>query len=797
MPASFHPTRAFQAYQLFAANTNVGKTVFATGLCRAAALFGKDTGRPVFYIKPVQTGYPTDSDERHVKSFNSNLTSSTLYAYPDPVSPHVATDQASNTSKLLEYINKPHPTANKDSFLFLETAGGVHSPVMSGTSQADFYRPFRLPTVLIGDSNLGGISTTITSYESLHLRGYDIPAILLFDQQYKNHSLLNSRLGSGSDKNIHVAAVPPPPPLNLDNPDLDRRSMESYYAQLDEHLVPVIKHLDHWHNARFDRLETMAQSSRDKFWWPFTQHETVKDVTIIDSAHDDHFVTYTDKSNQKSNVHKDADLPAPVMGPKVMFDSCASWWTQGLGHANPNLTLAAAHAAGRYGHIIFPESTSEVSLSLAESILSRDTWASRVFFSDNGSTAMEVSLKMAMSATAKRYGWSRSSSAASSAQPPIDILGIDGSYHGDTIGTMDACAPNVYNDQVQWYQPRGHWLKAPSVHISKGKSYVRVPAQMLAGQKGTGLRVDYHSLDTIYSVHEQGAARDPELARVYGDYIRTELDSMRAQGRRIGALLMEPVIMGAGGMIFVDPLFQRTLIDIVRNEGADLLGYNVTNSLETKDNWQGLPVVFDEVFAGWYRLGRRSASEFLGVTPDIVSYAKTLTGGLLPLALTVTKESIYDVFLSKNKPDCLLHGHSYTAHPMGCAVAKESIESLDKMASPTGAWAPFRKEWKDSTLWSMWSRETIDRLSHMKQVESVMSLGSVLAVELKDDLNAGYGSMTSQNIVQDLRNGQFTEGINLFVRPLGNIVYLMTSQITTQENVRQCERLFLECLERQ
>ncbi|KAI9026617.1 pyridoxal phosphate-dependent transferase [Phycomyces nitens] len=681
---------------------------------------------------------------------------------------------AKTRAKLLEYMN----AAPNGGQLFLETAGGVHSPVMSGTSQADFYRPLRLPTVLIGDSNLGGISTTITSYESLHLRGYDIPAILLFDQQYKNHSLLANRLDS-----LHVAAVPPPPAA-LQDPVQDRRLMESYYAQLDEHLVPVIKHLDQWHQARFDRLETMAQSSRDKFWWPFTQHETVKDVTIIDSAHDDYFVTY--KSKETPATATSIPEKAGPMEAKIMFDSCASWWTQGLGHANPKLTLSAAHAAGRYGHIIFPESTSEVSLALAESVLDRDTWASRVFFSDNGSTAMEVSLKMAMSATAKRYGWTH--------KAPVDILGIDGSYHGDTIGTMDACPPTVYNDQVQWYQPRGHWLKPPSVHVSKGKSFVRLPTEIGGKDKR---RVDYDSLDTIYSVHEQGAARDPELARLYGNYIRKELDSMRSQGRRIGALLMEPVIMGAGGMIFVDPLFQRTLIDIVRDEGADLLGYKPINSIETKDNWEGLPVVFDEVFAGWYRLGRRSASEFLGVTPDIVSYAKTLTGGLLPLALTVTKESIYDVFLSKNKPDCLLHGHSYTAHPMGCAVAKESIECLDQMASPTGAWAPFRKEWKDSSLWSMWSRDTIDRLSHMDQVESVMSLGSVLAVELKDDSNTGYSSMKSQNIVQDLRNGQFSEGINLFVRPLGNIVYLMTSQITTKENVRQCERLFLECLERQ
>jgi dethiobiotin synthetase/adenosylmethionine--8-amino-7-oxononanoate aminotransferase len=112
MPTPFLPTRAFQAYQIFAANTNVGKTIFATGLCRAAAIVS-NKDRDVFYLKPVQTGYPVDSDERcvfrvldslllmisirHVQTYNTLLKSNTLYKYPDPVSPHIATDNVCQT----------------------------------------------------------------------------------------------------------------------------------------------------------------------------------------------------------------------------------------------------------------------------------------------------------------------------------------------------------------------------------------------------------------------------------------------------------------------------------------------------------------------------------------------------------------------------------------------------------------------------------------------------------------------------------------------------------------------------
>ncbi|KAI9246371.1 pyridoxal phosphate-dependent transferase [Sporodiniella umbellata] len=630
------------------------------------------------------------------------------------------------------------------SYYFLETAGGIHSPVMSGTPQVDFYRSLRLPTVLIGDSHLGGISTTLTSFESLKLRGYDIPAVLLFDQpKYRNHTLIEQRVHQES-----LVATVPPPPAFLEDPVLELESMKRYYEQLDHHLEPILQHLDLKHQERFDRLDSMAQKSRDIFWWPFTQHKLVGDVTVIDSAYQDYFTTYDKKGE-----------------PKEMFDSCASWWTQGLGHGNPELALTASYAAGRYGHVIFPESTNEPALALAEKVLEKDLWASRVFFSDNGSTAMEVALKMGMSAAAKRYGWDM--------KAPVEILGIDGSYHGDTIGVMNACSPNTFNDQVQWYQPLGHWLKPPSVHLSQGKSYVRLPSEM-----GHAEDKVYKSLDDIYTLKE-----DPKLTEIYGDYIRRELKTLKDQNRKIGALLMEPLLMGSGGMVFVDPLFQRTLIDIVRSEGSQRL-FGVTQQNNT-NSWNGLPVIFDEVFSGWYRLGRRSASEFLGVDPDITAYAKTLTGGLLPLALTVTGESIYDIFLSESKPECLLHGHSYTAHPMGCSVAKKSIEVLDRLN--TTHWNSFRDNWSETkSIWSMWSPSVVNQLSNFSNVESLL----------------GYGSLTSKSIVEDLRHGVFNNGldgtektgVNLFARPLGNVVYLMASQVTTPQGIHQCEKAFLKAI---
>lgn len=125
--------------------------------------------------------------------------------------------------------------------------------------------------------------------------------------------------------------------------------------------------------------------------------------------------------------------------------------------------------------------------------------------------------------------------------------------------------------------------------------------------------------------------------------------------------------------------------------------------------------------------------------PDVAAFAKVLTGGLIPLALTVTTNSIFNNFLSDNKADCLLHGHSYTAHPMGCAVAKSSIDLLEQM-NTDGTWSQYKQDWgvnQNENVWSMWNKNTVEFLSHLPNVQGVNAIGSVLAVELKDTKSRG------------------------------------------------------------
>jgi len=183
-----------------------------------------------------------------------------------------------------------------------------------------------------------------------------------------------------------------------------------------------------------------------------------------------------------------------------------------------------------------------------------------------------------------------------------------------------------------------------------------------------------------------------------------------------------------------DPLFQRALVNVVRSS-ADLFPPTASETTPFR-TWSGLPVVVDEVFTGLYRLGRITSASFLGVDADISVHAKLLTGGLLPLCVTLASESIFGAFLDASKTKALLHGHSYTAHAVGCNVAKTSVEAmlaLDK----GGLWRAARSEWSRSdgnpqSPWSTWRLAFVTDVSRFDQVDGVFALGSVLALTLKD-----------------------------------------------------------------
>jgi len=660
----------------------------------------------------------------------------------------------------------------------------VHSPTLSGTTQTDAYRPLFLPTVLIGDSKLGGISSTISSYESLLLRGYIIDAVLLFrDEYYRNYEYLAPFF---TEKSVHVSSVNPPPSRHSD-PEEDRAVTENYYASLaspesDDGVLGVLNHLDDCHKRRIDELDSMPRRTLDSVWWPFVQHGLVKqekDVTVIDSAWSDFFSIYDTGNRRKESSSSSLLQP--------QLDGSASWWTQAFGHAHPSLTLAAAEAAGRYGHVMFPQSSHLPALKLAERLVKDGPgkgWASRAFFSDNGSTGMEVALKMAL----RSFCISNGITAEDRTRGNLGIIGLKGSYHGDTIGAMDACQGGVYT--CEWHEEKGFWFDSPTVGVRDGKVTVQVPSLISETAKdlpGT----TFASLSEAYDVNSR--LKSP-LAGVYRKHIVSALQRLSETGDIcLAALVLEPLVMGAGGMIFVDPLFQRVMVDVVRD--PQLTGGSQGSS--------ALPVIFDEVFIGFYRLGFNSACSVLGVNPDISVNAKILTGGLIPLAVTLATEDVFNAFKSSTKTDALLHGHSYTAHPMGCAVANATLDMVDKLEE-SDFWNEACEQWKafqgvpneaPNPLWSMWDPHFLESVSRLPCVREAMALGTVLAFKLEDN-DAGYASHLAQNKLQALKESVQSSTLSaapggapfgIHYRTLGNVAYFMTSLNTDRKTVAAVE----------
>jgi dethiobiotin synthetase/adenosylmethionine--8-amino-7-oxononanoate aminotransferase len=240
--------------------------------------------------------------------------------------------------------------------------------------------------------------------------------------------------------------------------------------------------------------------------------------------------------------------------------------------------------------------------------------------------------------------------------------------------------------------------------------------------------------------------------------------------------------------------------------------------LPEANRWSGLPVLFDEVFTGLYRLGRFSAASFLDTHPDISVHAKLLTGGLLPLSTTLASDSIFSAFLGDEKADALLHGHSYTAHPIGCHVASTALNTMEELSSGP-VWASYRGAWKPSAAaspvypedngprgsvalqpgsgtWSMWSKRTVTTLSQHPRVDSVLALGSVLAVSLKAQDGVGYTSNAAIGLRDALLVDRAATGINIHSRILGNVLYLMASMTTQPDHLSRVENTLIEQLDK-
>ncbi|XP_059637217.1 bifunctional dethiobiotin synthetase/7,8-diamino-pelargonic acid aminotransferase, mitochondrial [Cornus florida] len=813
-------TLSHPIYTIWGSNTGVGKTLVSAGLAASILSPLSLSSTPItkfIYLKPVQTGFPSDSDSYFVYRkfseiflhrrppftvFASNQTlkastpaskatlgagygveslqteeggkwesgfrdlglyeerklqseggeeeaavvleliCKTMYGWREPVSPHLAAEREGamvSDSVLLDTLKRclgigvegEGGEDQKVSVLsVIETAGGVASPGPSGSLQCDLYRPFRLPAILVGDGRLGGISGTISAYESLKLRGYDVVAIVFEDRGLVNEMPLLSYLRN----RVPILVLPPVPQDMSDNLMKWFDESQNVFSSLKEIMLSAFV-------ERIKRLHDMPKKARDIFWWPFTQHTLVPEekVMVIDSRCGEHFAIHKVKNH---------DLMTQ------QFDACASWWTQGP-DATLQIELARdmGYTAARFGHVMFPENVYEPALECAELLLDGvgKGWASRTFFSDNGSTAIEIALKMAFRKFLFDHGILADLLHSKTDEKCVElkVLALRGSYHGDTLGAMEAQAPSSYTGFLQqpWYTGRGIFLDPPTVFMCNGIWKLSLPETMQF-EKLKAEDMSFYLRDEVFCK----SRNDSSLADSYSLHITQELLlHSRSRGfTHVGALIIEPVIHASGGMQMIDPLFQRVLVKECQS--------------------RKIPVIFDEVFTGFWRLGAESAADLLCCQPDIACYAKLMTGGIIPMSATLATDAVFDAFVGDSKLKALLHGHSYTAHAMGCAAAVKSIKWFKDPQTNLNLIS------EEMLLRELWNMELVQQISSLPVVQRVVSLGTLCALELQaEGCNAGYGSLYANSLIQNLRQ----DGI--YMRPLGNVIYLMCGPCTSPQ----------------
>lgn len=387
-------------------------------------------------------------------------------------------------------------------------------------------------------------------------------------------------------------------------------------------------------------------------WHPFTQHGLGEPIPLVTRA--EGAALFTDDGRR-------------------IVDGISSWWVTTHGHCHPRIMAAIADQAARLDQIIFAGWTHEPAETLAHGLTAMMPPAlSRVFFSDSGSTSVEVALKMALGYWANR------------AIARHRILVMEHSYHGDTIGAMSVGARGVFN---QAYAP---------------------------------LLFDVGTIPFPVAGAEQ----------------RT-LDALEAACRAApAAFIVEPLILGAGGMLIYPARVLAEMRAICARH--DVL------------------FIADEVMTGWGRTGTILACMQADVVPDILCLSKGLTGGAVPLAVTMATEAIYDAHLSHDRARMFFHSSSYTANPIACAAATANLAI-----------------WRDEPVLARIDdlatrqRHRLARLATLPRVADARMLGTITAIDLIDPGGEGYMSPLGPRLLASFR------AADLLLRPLGNTIYVM------------------------
>ncbi|MDR3448400.1 MAG: adenosylmethionine--8-amino-7-oxononanoate transaminase [Alphaproteobacteria bacterium] len=399
-------------------------------------------------------------------------------------------------------------------------------------------------------------------------------------------------------------------------------------------------------------------------WHPFTQHALMPEQVFIDHAEGAYLYT------------KDG---------KRIIDGISSWWVNIHGHNHPKIAAAVQKQSTKLDQLIFAGFTHEPAEKLAAKLVEvTPPNITKVFYSDSGSTSVEVALKMALGYWAHK------------GKPRRGVVALEHAYHGDTFGTMSVGGRSVFNAPYEAFLFDVHRLPYP--HPKREHETVEAFEKLL-----------------------------------------------KEQGDDIAALIVEPLVLGAAGMMMYSAATLRALYDLCRRYGVIFIA--------------------DEVMTGWGRTGTRWACEQAGVEPDIICSSKGLTSGFLPLAVTLASEEIYQAFYSTDRAKTFFHSSSFTGNPIACAAALAAVELWDEEPVLERIQTIHKQQ-----------AAMLPRLQARGDLENVRHLGTIVACDVRTS-EQGYLSAVGPRLYRYfIENG-------VLLRPIGQTVYMLPPYCVTREDL--------------